>query len=291
MLVLRVIVGILCGIAVYFILADVFKLPYVRTSKAVNNLSKAQREKTSSIDVWLGNLASFIAKHLPMNEFKRQELETDLRTAQMDITPEMYKANAIVKSLLIAVFAIPMLFIFPILAPVVLVLAFVLYRINTKSVSNRIKTKRAKLENDLPRLVGTIQKTLIRSRNIVDMLQDFYPHANKELQHELGITIADMRSGNEEAAITRIEARVGSPMMSDVCRGLITLIHGDEAPVYWSSLAMKFSDIQRQRLRLEAQKIPKKVKRLSMCLLVCFMLIYVVVIIAQIMSSVGVMFN
>lgn len=291
MIILRIAVGVLFAAAIYFILADVFKLPYVRTSKAVNNLAKSQREKTSSIDVWLGNLASFIAKHLPMNEYKRQELETDLRTAQMDITPEMYKANAIVKSLLIAVFAVPMIFIFPILAPVVLVLAFVLYRINTKSVSNRIKAKRARLENDLPRLVGTIQKTMLRNRNIVDMLQDFYPHANKELQHELGITIADMRSGNEEAAVTRLEARVGSPMMSDVCRGLITLIHGDEAQVYWSSLAMKFSDIQRQRLRIEAQKVPKKVKRLSMCLLVCFMLIYVVVIVSQIMSSVGVMFG
>lgn len=291
MIILRVAVGVLFGTAVYFFLADMFKLPYVRTSKAVNNLAKSQREKTSNLDVWLWNLASTIAKYLPMNEFKRQELEADLRTAQMDITPEMYKANAIVKSLLIAVFAIPMLFIFPILAPVVLVLAFVLYRSNTKSVSNRIKAKRAKIENDLPRLVSTIQKTLIRSRNIIDILTDFYPQANKELQHELGITIADMRSGNEEAAVTRLEARVGSPMISDVCRGLITLIHGDEAPVYWSSLAMKFSDIQRQRLRLEAQKIPKKVKRLSMCLLVCFMLIYVVVIVSQIMNSVGVMFG
>lgn len=290
-MIIKIIVGILCGTAFYFILADICKLPYIRTSKAVNNLAKSQREKTSSLDVWLGNLASAIARHLPMNEFKRQELEADLRTAQIYITPEMYKANAIVKSLLIAVFAIPMLFIFPIFAPVVLVLAFVLYRNNIKSVSGRIKAKRAKIENDLPRLVGTIQKTIVRSRNIVDILTDFYPHANKELQHELGITIADMRSGNEEAAVTRLEARIGSPMMSDVCRGLITLIHGDEAPVYWSSLAMKFSDIQRQRLRIEAQKIPKKVKRLSMCLLVCFMLIYVVVIVSQIMNSVGVMFG
>lgn len=80
-------------------------------------------------------------------------------------------------------------------------------------------------------------------------------------------------------------------MMSDVCRGFVTLIHGDSAASYWSGLAMKFSDIQRQRLKIEAEKIPKKVKRLSMCLLGCFMLIYVVVIVSQIMTSVGVMFG
>ena len=100
-----------------------------------------------------------------------------------------------------------------------------------------------------------------------------------------------MRSGNEEAAISRLEARVGSPMLSDVCRGFISLIHGDAAPAYWAALAMKFSDIRRQRLRAEANKAPRKVKRLSMCLLVCFMLIYVVVIISQIMGSVGVLFR
>ena len=100
-----------------------------------------------------------------------------------------------------------------------------------------------------------------------------------------------MRSGNEEIAITRLEARVGSPLMSDVCRGLISLSRGDVNAAYWNSLAMKFSDIQRQQLRLQAEKIPKKVKKLSMCLLICFMIMYVVVILAQIVNSVGVLFG
>ena len=79
--------------------------------------------------------------------------------------------------------------------------------------------------------------------------------------------------------------------MSDVCRGLIALVRGDDNTVYWSSLSMKFADIQRQQLRLEAQKIPKKTKKLSMSLLICFMLMYVVVIISQIIGSVGVLFG
>lgn len=290
-MIMKILVGILCGTACYFILADIFKLPYVRTSKAIRNLAKLQKEKTSSLDIWLGNIASFIAKRLPMNEFKKQELENDLRTAQMDISPEMYQANAIVKALLVGIFAVPMLFIFPILSPVVIVLAFVLYKMNMKSVKKRISTKREKIEADLPRLVATIEKKLKYQRSILSILEDFSRHANPELKHEIDITVADIHSGNEEAAVTRLEARVGSPMMSDVCRGLITLIHGDVAEVYWSSLAMKFSDIQRQRLRLEAEKIPKKVKRLSMCLLICFMLVYMVVIVSQIMGSMGMLFG
>lgn len=288
---LKVIVGILTGVAAYFILADLFKLPYVRTSRAVSNLAKKQQTKTSSLDVWLGNLASFLAKHLPMNEFKRQELAADLKTAQMDISPEMYKANAIVKALLIGVFAIPVYFLFPILSPVVLFLAFVLYRMNIRSVKVKIGSKRAKIEADLPRLVTTIEKKLKYQRSIMDILSDFARNARPELKHELEITIADIHSGNEESAINRLESRVGSPMMSDVCRGFVTLIHGDVAENYWSTIAMKFADINRQRLKAEAAKVPKKVKRLSMCMLICFMLMYVVVIVAQIMNSVGVMFG
>ena len=288
---LQIIIGSLCGVACYFIMADVLHIPYIRTSKAVNNLAKLQRERTSSIDIWLGNLAAFIAKYIPMNEFKKQELASDLRTAQMDMTPEMFTANAIVKALLVGVFAIPVFFFLPVMSPVILVLAFILYKMNVRSVSLRIRAKRAKIENDLPRLVSTIEKKLSYNRSILDILKDFTKSAGPELKHELEITIADIHSGNEESAITRLEARVGSPMMSDVCRGFVTLIHGDSAASYWSGLAMKFSDIQRQRLKIEAEKIPKKVKRLSMCLLGCFMLIYVVVIVSQIMPSVGVMFG
>ena len=95
-----VITGVFCGIAAYFILADIYRIPYMRTSKAVNNLAKQQKEKTSSLDVWLSNIASFIAKKIHLNEFKRMQLESDLRTAQMNISPEMFMANAIVKSLI-----------------------------------------------------------------------------------------------------------------------------------------------------------------------------------------------
>ena len=290
-MIMKICVGILAGIGLFMILADRFRIPYMRTSKAVNNLAKQQKEKTSSIDVWLSSFASFIARKLRLNEYKKGQLESDLRTAQMDITPEMFMANAIVKSLIIGVFAIPVLFIFPILSPVIIFLAFILYRMNMKGISNRIKKKRARIEYELPRFVFKIEKSLMHSKDVIEMIESFAKNAGPELKHELDITAADMHSGNTEVAITRLEARVGSPLMSDVCRGLISINRGDVNTAYWNSLSMKFADFQRQHLKLEAEKIPKKVKRLSMCLLFCFMLIYVVVILVQIVSSIGVLFG
>jgi tight adherence protein C len=287
---IQAIIGVLCGIGLYFVLADVYKLPYLKTSKAVLNLSKKQKDKSSGLDVWLKGLAVWLSKRLKLNEFKRVQLESDLKTAQMDISPEMFKANAIVKATLVGVFAVPVLFIFPLLCPVILFMAFFLYRREVKSVSMRIKSKREKIEYELPRLVFTIDKTLKHNRDVLYMIESYAANAGDELKHELNITAADMRSGNYEAALTRLESRVGSSMMSDVCRGLIGILRGDDTALYWTSLYLKFNDIQRQQLRLQAQKVPRKVKRLSMCLLFCFMLIYIVVIVAQIMTSMNILF-
>lgn len=288
---MQVIIGALFGVGLFFILADVYAIPYYKTSKAVESLSKLQKEKTSGLDLWLGGIAGWLADRLPMDPFKKSQLEADLRTAQMDVTPEMFRANAIVKAMLVGIMAIPMAFIFPLLCPVVLFLAVFLYNMEIKSVSKRIQGKRAKIEYELPRLVFNIEKTLKHNRDVLYMLESYSKTAGPEMKHELDITAADMRSGNYEAAITRMESRVGSSMMSDVCRGLIGVLRGDDTEMYWASLAIKFSDAQRQQLRIQAQQVPRKVKRLSMCLLVCFMLIYVVVILAQIVNSLGVLFG
>ena len=288
---LQILVGILFGTGLFFILADAFSIPYYKTSKAVASISKLQKEKTSALELWFKDIATWLAKVLPMNPFKKSQLESDLRTAQMDISPEMFRANAIVKAMLVGVMVIPTAFIFPLLCPVVLFLAVFLYMLEIKSVSKRIQGKRTKIEYELPRLVFNIEKTLKHSRDVLYMLESYAKTAGPELKHELGITAADMRSGNYEAAITRMESRVGSSMMSDVCRGLIGILRGDDTQMYWASLAIKFSDAQRQQLRLQAQKVPRKVKRLSMCLLVCFMMIYVVVILSQIVNSLGVLFG
>lgn len=287
---LQIIGGLMFSIGMYFVLADKMQVPFYLTSKAVGSLAKRQKEKTSGIDVWLHSVEDWLSKIVKLNEYKRIQLKSDLRTANMDVTPEQYTANAIIKAGIVGILAIPALFIFPIASPFIVIASIVLYNSEIKSVSKRIKKKREKIDYELPRLVFTIEKTLKHSRDVLYMLESYMENAGEEIKHELTVTTADMRSGNYEAAITRMESRVGSAMMSDVCRGLIGILRGDDTAVYWASLAVKFSDIQRQQLRAQAQKIPKKVNKLSICLLVCFVLVYVVVIISEIMSSLSVLF-
>lgn len=288
---LQAFIGILIGIGLYLILADVLKIPFLKTSKAVVNLSKRQKKKTSSVELWLQNLSSWLAGKLKLNEYKRLQLESDLKTAGINLSPEQYTANAMLKAGICFLFAIPFLFIFPLLSPVFVIIGIAMYFKESKGIQEKIKAKRAAIEYELPRLVFAIEKTLTHNRDILAILDNYRENAGAELKDELNITVADMRSGNYESALTRLEARVGSSMLSDVVRGLISVLRGDETSAYWASLSVKFSDVQRQLLKQQAVKVPSKVKRLSMCLLFCFIAVYGVVIVVQIISSLGAMFG
>ncbi len=288
---IQAIIGALTGVGLYLILADAMRIPLLSTVTAFGNLNKRQKKKTSILEVWLNSLASWVSKRLRLNEYKRMQLEIDLKSAGMNISPEMHVANSIVKAALVGILAVPVFFIFPLMTPVVIALSIYMYFHEKKGVTNRIKAKRKAIEYELPRFVSHIEKTLKHNRDVLAILDNYKETAGPELKSELEITVADMRSGNYEAALTRLENRVGSSMLSDVSRGLIGIIRGDETGVYWSSLGIKFSDYQRQLLKQEAQKVPRKVKRLSMCLLLCFMSIYFVVFGMVIMNSMGVIFG
>ena len=284
-------IGLAFAAGVFLILCDLYRIPFLRTSVAYNRLAQRQVEKTSNLDIWLKGLAVWISKRVKLSEYRRIQLQSDLTSAGIRLSPEMHIANALVQSLLVALTAVPLYFILPVLSPVMLIAAVYLYIRASKGVAEKIREKRRKIEYELPRFVSHIDKTLKHNRDVLNIIDTYKANAGEEMAQELEITAADMRSGNYEAALTRLESRVGSSMLSDTTRGLIGVLRGDETDAYWANLALKFADYQRQLLKAEAQKVPTRVKRLSMCLLGCFLAMYLVVIIIQIIVSLGGIMN
>ncbi len=284
-------VGVLIGIAIFFFLEDLFKIPLDKTIKSVIGLEKQMFEGHSHINSSLEEVAIWLSKQIRINEYKRAQMESDIRSARLDITPEMFKANAIVKAGVVGVIGIVTFVIWKFLGGLVIGAAFAVYYNEMRSLSGRIAEKRRAIDYELSRLVFTIEKTLRHSRDVLLMLSSYADIAGPEMKDELEITIADMKSGNYETAISRLETRVGTPMMSDVCRGLISIMRGDDTTVYWQSLEFKFDDYRREQLKMQADKIPRKVNRLSMIMLITFMMMWIVVIGVQVIVSLGSMFG
>jgi len=111
MIIIQFMIGLFVAVGVGMILADVFRIPTFKASKAAHNLGKKGEKRVSVISIYQKEIAGKLAVKLKLNEYKRAQLEADLKTAAMDVTPEEYTANAIVKAATIGIFAIPAFFL------------------------------------------------------------------------------------------------------------------------------------------------------------------------------------
>ena len=172
-MILQIFIGFFAALGVGCILADIMKVPTMKASKAANNLGKKGDKKTSVIEIYLKEFANKLSEKIRLNEYKRAQLEADLRTAGMDMTPELYVSNAIVKAVAIALIAVPAFFIFKLLGLFIAFVAVVVYFSESKKVTKMIAEKRKKIEYELPRLVASIEKTLKHQKGAIHALEAF----------------------------------------------------------------------------------------------------------------------
>lgn len=290
-MILKIIFFVLLAIGLLLISSDIFKIPYIKASRAVKKLLLKTKNKQSSADLRLSDLSQKLSKIIRLDEYKRISLENDLASADISLTPEQFKADALVKAAVAGIAALPFAFVFPLLCPVFLIAAVIIYTGEGRKLTKKLKKRREKIEYSLPGLANAAEKNLKHTRDVLYIMESYSENTEKELSDELKKTAADMRSGGYETAITRLETRVGSPMMSDICRGFLGVIRGDDMRMYFSSLSLKLSDVRRERLKAEAKKAPKRVKKLSVALLVCFILMYMTVIVCQISQSLSLLFG
>ena len=274
----------------YFVIADRLKIPYLKTSKAIMNMERSDRKLATVIEAVIMDLSIKLSRFIPMDRYKKNRLSQTLDAAGIKMTPECYQAHAIIKALAIGLLVIPALLIFPIIAAPVIVLAVLVYFKEYQKAENCLVSRREEIETELLRFVNTIEQELHTRRDVLSILEGFKKNTTPAFAKELGITCADMRTGGYEVALMRMEARVNSPQLSDVIRGLISVIRGDDGIVYFEMLAHDFKQANLRKLKAKAQKIPGKIRVFSMIMLICFLATYIAVIAVQVIKSVGILF-
>lgn len=282
--------GLFLAAGLFFLAASVLKLPTLGTAKAMLNTGRQEKKAAQSVEVYLMTLAARLARHIHMDEYKRSRMANILNATGMGMTPEVYQAYALVKSGAVLLGIIPCLLVFPLLSPVVVFMAVMVYFKETQKADEKLKAKRGQIESELPRFVATVEQELKSSRNVLGMLENFKKNAGPVFAGELDVLVADMRSSNYEAALVRFEARLNSPMLSDVVRGLVGVLRGDDGAMYFQMLAHDFKQLELQKLKSEAQKIPGKIRVFSFLMLMCFLLTYLAIIAYVILTSLGGMF-
>lgn len=280
-----VLFGAFLGFGLFFILADILRLPKLATQKAMLSAGKLSAAKPKTTDALLHTAAVRLSALIRMDEYKRSRMQRVLSAAGLSVTPELFTAQAIVKAGAIGLGIIPALMILPLLAPFLLLVAILVYFKEIRKADEALTDKRNRIEQELPRFVATITQELKASRDVLSMIDNFKKNAGEDFAAELDVLTADMRSSSYEAALTRFEARFNSPMLSDITRGLIGVLRGDDGEVYFQMLSHDMKQLELQRLKAQAMKIPPKIRVFSFVMLMCFLLTYMAIIIYQIITS------
>ena len=273
----------------YLILAHLLKIPTFRARRAILSVGR-QKKKAKNSDAAIMELAVKLSPFVPMDAYKRRKFVMVLHSAGIKETPEVYLAQAYVKSGLVFLGALPCLAVIPIFAPAFFIMGIGVLFSETGRAEKTVRASREAIEYELPRFVATITQELVASRDVLSMLETYQKNAGPALKRELFVTTADMRTGSYEAALTRMESRVSSAMVSDVVRGLIGVIRGDDGVAYFQMMGHDMKQLEIQRLKKLALERPPKIRRYSFLLLACMLMIYMGVMAYQILGTMSGMF-
>ncbi len=274
----------------YMILAAAFRVPTHRATRAILHAVKENRKQIRNSDAALIELASKLARVLPMDAYRQRKLNGILKSAEIPLTAKQYIALALLRAGRVFVCVIPCLMIVPVISPVFVIISIGIYFSESSRAEKKIVARREKIEYELPRFVATLTQELQASRDVLSILETYQKSAGEAFGNELVITIADMRTGNFEGALTRFEARVSSTMLSDVVRGLIAVLRGDDGVAFFRMLSHDMKQLELQRLKKLALERPPKIRRYSFLLLGCMLLLYLGVMGYQILGTMSGMF-
>lgn len=199
-------------------------------------------------------------------------------------------ADSISRAVLLSLCSIPLCFLNPLflLLGVGLGCLYGFYRYQTVLDNN--KKRRARIEMELPRFAQAISQNVQGDRDVLRMLMSYRRVAERDFADELDRTIADMKTGNYETALLKLEKRVNSPQMSEVIRGLIGTLRGEDQAIYFKMICFDLRQMEQNALKKEALKRPRAMQKYSMFMMLCILIIYAVVLATEVMSALNVLF-
>lgn len=292
MTVLALIACMLTGFAIYHLTCAFVDVPTAKTSKMMMLSKKQQGVRNERLfDVYITKIAGKLEPLIHLDKLKRDKLQTVLTIAGIPLSPEVYLLVAHIKAGLVALCALPLIPILPLFVPILIGLAVALWFSTYYSAFDYVKKRRKLMETEIPRFALTIAQNLENDRDVLKILSSYRRMAGKDFAQELDQTVADMKTGNYENALIRFEGRVGSTLLSDVVRGLIGTLRGDDQRMYFRMICFDMRQIEQNNLKKEAAKRPKQIQRYSMMMLFCIVIIYLVVLSTEVLGSLGAFFG
>lgn len=284
-LVLYSISGFLFAIGLYRVAQAVFGLPSGKAVGAIQNIH-GKRQLAKRLQDALLPLVRLLSKLLPMSEYKQKRLEADFSRLHITQTPQDFVSSAMTKSLLLAL--IGLLFIplgIPLLSLLTAVAALLAYFQSMQNIRKKVEAQNRDIEAELPRLVETLNYTLQDNRDLLTFFEKYRRVSGKTLGAELDRLIVELKTGNQEAALRGMDARLGLPSFAALCAVLCGIHQGVDQRVSLLVLEQDMRTKEREMLRRSMEKRPGRIKAASFILTVLMILMFMVPLILLILGN------
>ncbi len=277
---LLIILFLVLSFGLYMLFCSAAHLPPLTNTAAIMHLIQNSGKEKRTLDTVVFELSAGLSKFIKLSKSHRAALKQTLSSADITLTPEAYIARIAVRFIFRLIPGILAFVVTPV--AFVIVLLWDVYKLvgDFQQANKKVKCRRDKIEADLPRLAADISQELKGSRDVIGILSSYKPSACKEFKDELDVTLADMRSGPPERALTRMDMRVGSTMLGEIVRGLQMVLHGDNGIMYFQMLEHDFKNEELEKLNLTTIKRPGKIQFSSFCIFACAVITIFVILLS-----------
>jgi ABC-type multidrug transport system fused ATPase/permease subunit len=284
-LLLYVLSAVLLSVGLFRLAQAALAFPSGKSIHAIQNIH-GKRSLTQRFQSALLPVAKLISKLFPMSEYKRKRLEADFARLHISEKPEDLVSKAKARALLLAL--IGLLFIplgIPWLALLTAVASVLAYFRSMQTVRKKVEAQNHEIEAELPRMVETLIYKLQDNRDLLAFFEKYRKVAGKALGSELDRLILDMKTGNQEAALRGMDARLGLPSFAALCSVLCGVHQGVDQRTSLLVLEQDMRTKEREALRRLMEKRPSRIKAASFILTILLIFLFMVPLVILIINN------
>ena len=285
MIFLLIVTVLFTAFGLYRIAQAALCLPSGKTVEAVRN-THGKRSLMQKLEVALLPFAKIISRLLPMSEYRQRRLQTDFLRLNIKQSPQEFTAKEKAKATLLV--ANGMIFIVlgvPALSLLTAVAALLAYFRSMQAVRKKVEALNREIEAELPRLVETLNYSLHDNRDLLAFFEKYRKVAGKVMGAELDRLLVDMKTGNQEAALRSMDARLGIPAFAALCAVLCGVHQGVDQRTSLLVLEQDIRAKERETLRRIMEKRPGRIKVASFILTVLLILMFMIPLILLIINN------
>ena len=283
---------ILISYGLYKIITGFITVPSGDTEKNIQNMQNTDGVLDDLKKAFIGVPAKFLARFINIDMYKRAKMDRDLDRVGYKETPEEFYASAIVKAIYFVLVGVLFILLNSILIGVLLIsVSIVVYLASVDKLNDKLKERNEQIMKELPTFIRTYNNALKQSKDFLKFVINYREIAKPNFHYDLDVLITDLKTMDEESALTRFANRINISHLTQFTNAVIANNKGSDQSVYFQQLNHDMNMLAVENVKREIDKRPEKVKPMTMIVACCIFGLLLYPIIMQLIGNMGVFLN